>query len=119
MALTTLGWQWPVEATPIPALHTILLVTEHTAIHLKAVNTKLTTSHVKVLLAVCGPDIGAFGPLSDEVLRQSGSRVAPRALGIWHASASSQASQAGHAYRILADCRGQTPVELLDQIFAS
>ena len=106
MALTTLGWQWPVEATPIPVLRTILSVAGHTATRLKAVNTKLTTSHVKVLLAVCGPYVGALGPLSDEVLHQFGSRVVPRALEAWHASPSSQASTAGQAYRILADGRG-------------
>lgn len=69
IALTTLGWQWPVEATPIPVpkLLKLLAVSVHNRAYAEKPN--LTAGHIKVFLTICGPDVAPFSLFGYKVLQ--------------------------------------------------
>ena len=72
MALTTLGWQWPVETTPMPArkgrVRQCRLVL---AVQSAGLAGALTRGHVKMFAAIAGPDVAALGPLRDVLLQHN------------------------------------------------
>lgn len=120
MAFTTLGWQWPVEATPMPALPGHDSNRQVSCRATCRINLSwLTTGHVKMLLAVCSPHIAAFSPFSNEVLCSPYIWFVPGALAMRHAEISIQTSCSDAAYRILPDWWCQPSIELFHKIFAT